>query len=74
MKVKGTKRGLFLKTIHKHLFFGFGSRYSIENTIIINDILVKQVLSPYENIILPKSWTFANTGKSFMDTMLPWVV
>ena len=52
MKVKGTKKDLFLKTLQKHLFFSFGGRYSTDNTINVDDSLVKQVLNPSENIIL----------------------
>jgi hypothetical protein len=40
MKVKGTKKELFLKTIQKHLFSGFDGRYSAENTIVVlSDVL-----------------------------------
>ena len=63
MKVKGTKKELFLKTFQKYLFSGFGSRYSPENTIVIHDSLVKHILNPSENVILPKSWTFASVGE-----------
>jgi hypothetical protein len=63
MKMKGTKKKLFLKTIQKHLFSSFGSRYSPENTIVVHDSPVKHVLNPFENVILPKSWTFASAGE-----------
>ena len=46
MKVKETKNELFLKTIQKHLFSNFTGRYSIENTIIVDDSPVKHVLNP----------------------------
>ena len=74
MKVKITKKELFLKTIQKHLFYGFGSRYSIENTIVVDDNPVKHVLNPSENVILPKSSTFVGIVESdtyFMDMLLP---
>jgi hypothetical protein len=77
MKMKGTKKELFLKTIHKHLFSSFGGKYSLENTIIVDDSLVKHVLNPLENVILPESWTFAGAGQLdtyLMDTLLPWVL
>jgi hypothetical protein len=35
------------------MFSGFGGRYSLENTIVIDDSPVKHVLKPYENVILP---------------------
>jgi hypothetical protein len=37
------------------LFSSFGGRYSAENTIVVDDSLVKHVLNPFENVILPKS-------------------
>jgi hypothetical protein len=46
MKVKGTKKDLFLKTIQKHLFSSFRGRYSAENTIVVDDSPVKHVLNP----------------------------
>jgi hypothetical protein len=55
MKVKGTKKELFLKTIQKHLFSSFGGRYSTKNTIVVNDSPVKHVLNPSKNVILPES-------------------
>jgi hypothetical protein len=77
MKVKQTKKELFLKTIQKYLFSSFKGRYSAENTIVVDDSLVKHVLNPSENIILPESWTFVGIGQSdtyLMDTLLPWVL
>ena len=77
MKVKGTKKNLILKTLQKHLFSSFGSRYSADNTIVVDDSLVKHVLNPSENIILPKTWAFARVGQAdtyLMDTLLPWVL
>ena len=55
MKVKGTKKYLFLKMLQKHLFSRFKGRYSTDNTIIVDDSLVKHVLNFPENIILPET-------------------
>jgi hypothetical protein len=77
MKVKGTKKEPFLKTIQKHLFSSFGGRYSTKNTIVVDDCPVKHVLNPFENVILPESWTFAGAGQLdtyLMDTLLPWIL
>jgi hypothetical protein len=74
MKVKGTKKDLFLKTVQKHLFSSFEGRYSIENTIVVDDSPVKHVLNPPENVILPEIWTFIGASQSdtyLMDTLLP---
>jgi hypothetical protein len=75
--VKGTEKPLFLKNIQKCLFHDFNGRYSVDNTIIVDDSPIKHVLNPSENIILPEPWTFASTGQSntyLMDTLLPWVL
>jgi hypothetical protein len=77
MKVKGTKKDLFLKSVQKHLFSSFGGRYSADNTIIVDDSPMKHVLNPSENIILLETWTFARVGQSdtyLMDTLLPWIL
>ena len=71
MKVKGTNKELFLKTIQKYLFSSFGVRYSAKNTIIVDDCLVKHVLRPFENVILLESWTFASIGQS--NTHTSWI-
>ena len=55
MKVKGTKKDLFLKMLQKHLFSSFRGRYSIDNTIVVDDSPVKYILNPSENIILLKT-------------------
>ena len=55
MKVKWTKKELLLKTIQKHLFSSFGGRYFVKNTIVVDDSLVKYILNPFENVIIPES-------------------
>ena len=77
MKVKGTDKDLFLKTIQNHLFSSFGDRYSVDNTIVVDDSPIKHILNPSENIILPETWMFAGAGQVdiyLMDTLLPWVL
>jgi hypothetical protein len=77
MKVKGTKKDLFLKSVQKHLFSNFGGRYSTNNTIVVDDSPVKHLLNPSNNMILLETWTFAGVGQSdtyLMDTLLPWVL
>ena len=77
MKVKGTNKDLFLKTLQKHLFSGFGDRYSAHNTIVVDNSPIKYVLNPSENIILPETSVFARAGQAdtyLMDTLLPWVL
>jgi hypothetical protein len=75
IKIKGTNKQLFSKYIWKHLFFGFDGRYSIDNTIMVDDSLVKHISNPIENVILLEPWTFAGAGQLdtyLMDTLLLW--
>ena len=77
MKVKRTKKDLFLKTLQKYLFSNFESRYSVDNIIIVDNSPMKHILNPLENIILPKTRAFVGTGQAdinLMDTLLPWVL
>ena len=62
IKAKGSEKDLFLKTLRKHLFSSFGGRYSADYTIVVDDSLVKHVLNPTENVILPKTWAFVGAG------------
>ena len=76
-EMKGTKKDPFLKTLQKHFFFSFGGRYFVDNIIVVDDSLVKHILNPSENIILPKTWIFVRAGQAdtyFMDTLLPWIL
>jgi hypothetical protein len=77
LKVKGTEKDLFLKTLQKQLFRTFGGRYSADNTIIVDDSPMKHVLNPAENVILPETWAYAGAGQAdtyLMDTLLPWLL
>ena len=77
MKVKGTEKDLFLKTLPKLFLSTFRGRYSAENTIIVDDSPMKHVLNPAENVILPETWAYAGAGQAdtyLMDTLLPWVL
>ena len=77
MKVKGTKKDLFLKTLQDHLFSTFEGRYTMDNTIVVDDSPVKHVLNPSENIILPETWAYAGIGQAYtylMDMLLPWIL
>ena len=77
IKMKGTKKDLFLKMLQKHLFSNFGGRYSTDYTIVVDNSLGKYVLNTLENIILPEPWAFAEVGQAntyLMDTLLPWIL
>ena len=45
MKVKGTHKDIFLKTLSKGLFTKFNGKFRKKNTIIIDDSPVKHILN-----------------------------
>ena len=55
MKVKGTYKDIFLKTLSKGLFCRFNGKFTKENTIIIDDSPVKHILNAPKNALLPVS-------------------
>ena len=74
MKVKGTHKGIFLKTLSKRLFGRFGGKFTKENTLVIDDSAVKHILNDSENVLLPVSWLHDGAGQSdtfLIDTLLP---
>ena len=74
MKVKGTHKDIFLKTLSKSLFSRFNGKFMEENTVIIDDNPVKHILNAPENVLLPVSWSHDGAGPSdtfLMDTLLP---
>ena len=74
MKIKGTHKDIFLKTVSKGLFCRFNGKFTKKNTIIIDDSPVKHILNAPENVLLPVSWLHDGAGPSdtfLMDTLLP---
>ena len=55
MKVKGTHKDIFLKTLSKGLFGRFNGKFTKENTLVIDDSTVKHILNNSENVLLPVS-------------------
>ena len=55
MKVKGTYKDIFLKTLSRGLFTKFNRKFRKKNTIIIDDNLVKHILNDSENVLFPVS-------------------
>jgi hypothetical protein len=77
LKIKGIDKPVFLKVIWRHLFFDFNGLYAKNNTVIVDDSPRKHVLNSLQNVILPKTWTFAGVGQAnryLMDTLLPWIL
>ena len=68
MKVKSTHKDIFLKTLSKDLFTKFNGKFRKNNTIIINDRLVKHILNDSENVLFPVLWL--HDGASHNHTFL----
>ena len=76
MKVKGTDKDMFLKTLSKGLFAKFNGKFIKKNTIIIDDSLVKHILNDSENVLFPVSWSSDGAGQNdtfLIDKLLPWL-
>ena len=76
MKVKGTHKDIFLKTLSKGLFAKFNGKFIKKNTIIIDDNPMKHILNDSENVLFPVPWSFDGAGENdtfLMDKLLPWL-
>jgi hypothetical protein len=76
LKVKGTKKDLFLKTLRKSLFESFGGRYTKDNTIIVDDSPMKHLLNEPENVILLDAWSYQEDGRKdiyLIESLLPYL-
>ena len=76
MKVKGTHKDIFLKTLSKGLFTKFNGKFRKKNTIIIDDSPMKHILNDSKNVLFPVSWSFDGAGQNntfLMDKLLPWL-
>ena len=76
MKVKGTHKDIFLKTLSKGMFTKFNGKFRKKNTIIIDDSPMKHILNNSENVLFPVSWSFDGAGQNdtfLMDKLLPWL-
>ena len=68
MKIKGTHKDIFLKTLSKGLFTKFNGKFRKNNTIIIDHSPVKHILNDLENVLFPMPWS--HDGASQNDTFL----
>ena len=64
IKVKGTHKDIFLKTLSKGSFTKFNGKFTKNNTIIINNNPVKHILNDSENVLFPMSWLHDEAGKT----------
>lgn len=68
LKVKGTQKDVFLKTLATQLFPRFNGQYSGLNTIVVDDSPLKHILNNFGNVLLPDTWVNNYRGQS--DTFL----
>ena len=76
MKVKGTHKDIFLKTLSKGVFTKFNRKFRKKNTIIIDNSPLKHILNNSENVLFPVLWSSDGVGQNdtfLMDTFLPWL-
>ena len=76
MKVKGTHKDIFLKTLSKGLFTKFNGKFRKKNMIIIDYSPVKHILNDSENVLFPVSWSSDGASQNdtfLMDMLLPWL-
>ena len=76
LKVKGTEKDVFLKTLSVGLFPKYRDVFTMENTIIVDDSAYKHVLNNPENVLLADTWSPNGNGENdtfLLDVLLPWL-
>lgn len=76
LKVKGTDKEVFLKTLSKGLFTKYIDSFTGDNTIIVDDSPYKHVENDPSNVLLSYTWSYKGDGRhdSFLlDILLPWL-
>ena len=76
MKVKGTHKDIFLKTLSKDLFMKFNGIFRTNNTIIIDDSPMKDILNNSKNVLFLVSWSHDGRGQNntfLINMLLPWL-
>ena len=74
MKVKGTHKDNFLKTLRKDTFPKFIDKFTKNNTIVIDNSQVKHILNNSKNVLSSVSWLHNGLGQNDMfliNTLLP---
>ena len=75
-KLSGSMKDLYLKTLQKRVFCGYGGRYTKDNTLVIDDSPMKHCLNLEQNVIFPKPWTYKGEGcrdTFLMHELCPWL-
>ena len=76
LKVKGTDKDVFLKTLSVGLFPKYHGFFTPANTIIVDDSAYKHVLNNPENVLLADTWSPNGVGANdifLFDVLLPWL-
>jgi len=76
LKVKGTQKDVFLKTLARKLFPYFGGHYTGLNTLVVDDSPLKHILNDARNVLLPDSWSNNYRGQSdsfLIEILLPYL-
>lgn len=76
LKVKGTEKDVFLKTLSVGLFPKYRDFFTKDITIIIDDSPHKHVLNNPENVLLSDTWSYIGDGPNdnfLLDVLLPWL-
>lgn len=76
LKVKGTEKEVFLKTLSHGLFPVDRECFTNYNTIVVDDSAYKHVLNNPENVLLTETWSYEGDGPKdtfLLDILLPWL-
>ena len=76
LKVKGTEKDVFLKTLSTMLFPQYCGSFTKDNTIIVDDIANKHVLNSLENVLLADLWSYGGNVPNdtfLLNVLLPWL-
>ena len=78
MKEVGTQKDIFLKTLSNHLFNNSNGRYTLANTLVIDDSPIKHMLNLLENVLLLPTWSYGGNGavtdSVLMEELLPYLL
>ena len=76
LKVKGTEKDVFLKTLSHGLFPIDNECFTNKNTIVVDDSAYKHVLNNPENVLLSETWSYRGDGAKdtfLLGVLLPWL-
>ena len=78
MKEVGTQKDIFLKTLSNHLFHSSDGRYTLANTLVIDDSPIEHMLNLSENVLLLPTWSYGGDGAVtdlvLMEELLPYLL